>query len=1159
MNEFTKLLEDLREARQIGKKELALLANVSPSYISFLTRGDRTTPSEEVVNALANALGVDAKTRGLLFEAAGYSPKGVTSKKDWGEVPNVHVFYGREKEQKLLESWIVSEHCQMVAVLGMAGIGKTMLAAKVVNKIQDTFEFVFWRSLQNAPHFENILKDCIQFLANRQLSKLPDDLDTQISLLIEYLRQHRCLLILDTFESVMLSRSRMAEYKKEYEGYGTLLKHIGEIKHQSCLLLTSREKPREIPRLEGKILPVRSMHLAGMGQAEGRELLKEEELRGSDDAWIKLINLYSGNPLALKLASEPIRDLFDHDIEAFLEQKEAVVSDISNLLDQQFDRLSDLEQDIIYWLAIEREAVSLDDLSEDIIPRVPRGELLEALTSLRRRSMVETNGAAYFSLQPVIMEYATNRFVKHIYNELISERIELLASHALLKAQSEDNVRTSQVNYILMPIANRLLSRLEKNGSEKQLRKILATLRETNPSAPGYAAGNILNLLIQLNADLYGCDFSHLVVWQAYLQQATLSQVNFSHTDLAKSVFTDSFSSIFAIALSPNGERLAAGTASGEVRLWDTASTRPIHTLRGHTEWVRSVAFSPDGNMIASGSEDMTIRLWDANTGKCLRTLKEHESRVYSVVFSPDGHTLASGSDDLTIRLWNVYTGDNFMTLQGHDNRIYSVAFHPDGKFIASGSEDQTVRLWDTHSGECLSKLKGHEGRVRSVAFSPDGKLIASGSEDQTVRLWDTHSGECLKTLRGHTDRVWSVAFSPDGKTIASGSDDQTIRICNTSTGDCILLLQKQRSRVYSLVFSSKGNILASGNDGQTIRIWDASKGECLKTLQGHGNRVFSVAFSPDGHTLASGSEDKSVRLWDVETGEYKPLQGHTHWVWSVAFSPDGHTLVSGSEDWTVQLWNPYSGENLKVLKGHGFRVNSVTFNPHENIVASGSSDQTVKLWDVREGKCIMTLQGHTNRVRSVAFSPDGNSVASSSDDQTVRLWDVNTGECLRILRGHKSRVRSIAFSPDGTMLVSGSDDRTVILWDTRTGEYIRTLSGHDGIIYSVAFSPDGNRIASSSDDQTIRLWDSSTYDCIKTLVGHESTLYSIAFNPDGNKLASAGHDGVITLWNVDTGNCEKTLKSDRPYEGMNITGVRGLTDGQKVMLRALGAVEDKL
>src|SRR5439155_24844802 len=105
------------------------------------------------------------------------------------------------------------------------------------------------------------------------------------------------------------------------------------------------------------------------------------------------------------------------------------------------------------WLASGREADSLNDLCEESAPPVPREELLDALTTPRRRSMVETSGAAYFSLQPVIMEYATNRFVKHIFNELISERAELLASHALLKAQSEDNVRTSQVNSILMPIA----------------------------------------------------------------------------------------------------------------------------------------------------------------------------------------------------------------------------------------------------------------------------------------------------------------------------------------------------------------------------------------------------------------------------------------------------------------------------------------------------------------------------------------------------------------------------------------------------------------------------------------------------------------------------------------------------------------------------------
>ncbi len=851
MKNFTELLEEFREARQISKKDLAHRANLSTGYISLLTSGARKAPSEETVAALADALKLDIKDRTRFFEAAGFPAhyaalnfKASNVKANWGEAPNVQAFYGRTEELEYLQNWIVRDRCQLVSILGMAGIGKTMLAATLAETIQNKFEYIFWRSLQHAPSVASILKECIELFSDQQYSNLSDDVEEQISVLIEYLREHRCLIVLDSFESILESGTTAGQYRASYEGYGRLLQHIGEVKHKSCLVLTSREKLREIPPLEGKSLPVRSMYLAGMKTAEAQEILKDENLFGTDETWARFVKLCGGNPLVLKLVSEPIRELFACDIAVFLNEKETVVGDIYALLDQQFDRLSKLEQVIIYWLAIEREAVSLDDLRENIVPRVPRGELLEALKSLRRRSMVETSGTARFSLQPVIMEYATDSFITHVYNELISqlEHIELLASHALIKAQAKDYVRAIQIQHILAPIVDRLLAAFEKGGSERNLRKILSFLQETSSQKPDYAAGNVLNLLIQLNADLQGYDFSHLVVWQAYLQGVSLREVNFAHADLAKSVFSDSFSSIFAVALSPNGERLAAGTAGGEVRLWDTASTKPIYTMRGHTEWVRSIAFSPDGNTIASGSEDQTIRLWDANSGECLRTLQEHESRVYSVVFSPDGKTVASGSADQTIRLWDTSTGKCLKTLQEYENgsRVYSVTFSPNGKIVASGNEDQTVRLWDVSTGECLKILQGHTNRVRSVAFSPDGNMIVSGSEDQTARLWNAHSGKLLKILQQHTNRVWSVAFSPNGKTIASGSDDQTIRLWDVSTGECLKLLHKQGSRVYSVVFSSDGKTIASGNDGQTIGLWDASTGECLKTLQGHGSRIYS-------------------------------------------------------------------------------------------------------------------------------------------------------------------------------------------------------------------------------------------------------------------------------------------------------------------------------
>ncbi|MBD1927488.1 pentapeptide repeat-containing protein [Trichocoleus sp. FACHB-90] len=1081
-------------------------------------------------------------------------------RQDWGEAVDVSLFYGRTEELATLEQWIVSDRCRLVALLGMGGIGKTSLSVKLAEQIQNEFDYLIWRSLRNAPPVQDILADFIKFLSNQQETDLPETVDGKVSRLIEYLRSSRCLLVLDNVESILREGDRAGHYREGYEGYGQLLRCLAETPHQSCLALTSREKPKGIASKEGKTLPVRALQLPGLQEVDGQKIFQTKGLSGSEEQCKLLIEHYRGNPLALKIVATSIQELFEGNITQFLEQGTVVFGDIWDLLDQQFERLSALEKQIMYWLAINREWVSLPELREDIVPPVSQRQLLAALESLNERSLIEKIRAS-FTQQPAVMEYTINRLIEQVCEEITNQKIKLFNSYALIKAQTKDYIREAQLRFIVQPLLDRLTAIFRyENKIRDCLSKILFTLRDNLPIEPGYVGGNLLNLLCQLQTDLSGYDFSNLTVWQAYLRNVNLRHVNFQNADLAKSVFTETFGSILSVAFSPDGKLLATAGDGGEIRLWQVAEMTPIMTFKRHIRWVLSIAFSPDGTTLASSSDDRSVKLWDVRDGNCLKTFQGSTSWVYSIAYSPDGRILAGVSDDRTVKLWDVQTGQVLRTLQGHTGQVMSVAFSPDGKTLASGSNDCTIKLWDVSTGH-LKTLQGHSDLIESIAFSPDGHSIASGSYDCTVKLWDISTGQLLLTLQGHTYFVVSIAFSPDGYSIASSSYDQTVKLWDVSTGRCVRTLQGHASQVWSVAFSPEGKTLASGSGDRTVKLWDAATGQCLRTLRGYTNRVRSLTFDSQGKTLASGSGDCSVRLWDVATGRcIKTLHGNTCFVMSVAYSPDDRTLAVGSE--TIRLWDVSTGQCLKTFQGHTNWVWSVAFDSQGNTLASGSGDRTVRLWDVSTGKCLKIFQGHTNWVWSVALSPIapsqsglGGILASGSGDYTVRLWDIHTGQCWKTLQGHSNGVWSVAFTPDGQILASGSDDYTVKLWDVSTGECLKTLQGHTNGVWSVAFSPDGQILASASDDYTVRLWDVSTGECLKICQGHSDRVWSVIFSPQGNNLASGGHDETIKLWDVETGECIKTFRSERPYEGLNISGVTGLTEAQKDTLKGLGAV----
>lgn len=285
---------------------------------------------------------------------------------------------------------------------------------------------------------------------------------------------------------------------------------------------------------------------------------------------------------------------------------------------------------------------------------------------------------------------------------------------------------------------------------------------------------------------------------------------------------------LYAVAISPDGRKVAFGGGDSSVRIWDIISGRELRRLDGHSGRIWALAFSPDGRRLASGGFDNSIRLWDVGAGREIRRFTGHGDYVRGLAFSRDGRRLLSCGDDRMVRLWNSDTGQEIASFPGHEHFVWSVAFAPDGRHGLSGSLDRSIRYFDLTDSSGLSqglKLLGHADTVLGVAFSPDGRRALSGSTDKTLKLWDLKTGQPIRTFAGHQGYVHSVAFSPDGRRALSAGQDKT------------------------------------------VRLWDVLTGKELRKLEGHGDMVWSVAFSRDGRIAASVGQDGTVRIWGGKAG----------------------------------------------------------------------------------------------------------------------------------------------------------------------------------------------------------------------------------------------------------------------------------------------------
>lgn len=1125
---------------------------------------------------------------------------------------------------------------KLLAICGIGGIGKTYLAHKLTENIGNHFHKVVWLSVQPTHTPIDLLKTLLSALGNHQRNAHFNKNSSSPLLIRQIMRlldEQHCLIVLDGYETVFKSyqetrqvlrqgkpshneakntdsdntappdttraltshanqHQQASAYKEGFEDYRQLINaliapqqasptkpsptkssQLTSSAPNSCLILTSREKPRELLSTEDDNPCAKLYTLDGLYDNEAKQLLSSFHLQGSNEDYTALIARYYGHPMALRLAASTAKDMFFGRIRDFLDQEISVFDDLRGVIKEQFKRLPPIEEEVMYWLAINHQPCSLEDLKRDIVATDHKRNLIYTLKSLQRRFLVEgkASDVTLFRLHPIIEEYVLDRFIRAIFQDLVRGSLDLFNSHALMKADTEEELREFQRQQVVKPILNRLknyhksLYRVEQALNER-----LNQFREDHPHRLGYAGGNFINLLVQLSKrkQLSKKDFSKMTIWQADLQGVQLREISFNRCELDRSVFTETLSDVMAIALSqpalhqPMGDAstdnpaatalppmLACGDANGVVHLWETQGLGNHHHSKGlkiaewsaHGSWVRAIAFIPNHPLLVTGSDDNTLRLWQLPT---------HNKK--SIGTQP-------------MQVWQRPARD----------WVHAVAVNPDGSIIASGGDD-CVTLRYTHTGQsfrCFCDLPAceqsslqapslqvsslqhpsHRNRIRTLAFSPDGKWLASCGEDLIIRLWNTQSlykdnhtnnkspVQSELQLLGHTALVNTLQFSPDSQQLISGSEDTHIRVWDIGLGRCIKQLERHRDCVRSLAISHDGKFLASGGDDRQVILWDLATFQPLQDISTQQSRIWSVAFQQQaGQLLLSAGGDKQrLMMWKVTPSNHvrpvKTYRGYTNGIRTVAFLGKDR-IIGGGDGGELSVWDR-GGKRKANLSLHQGRIWSVAVDAQHARIASASDDHTIRLWDAMTGQCLTTLVGHRNWVRAVAFSHRGGVLASGGDDCNIHIWNTASGFCLNTLK-NTHWVRTIAFDPNNSRyLISGGDDAIVKLWDRKEGVVRQALAHHDHRICSVAYSPDGQKIASASDDATVMVYDINNAAIIHQFTEADLGLKSVAFSPDGRYLAAGGDDQLVYVWDLQTESPTNSLIVLRPQDYTGIAG----------------------
>jgi len=532
---------------------------------------------------------------------------------------------------------------------------------------------------------------------------------------------------------------------------------------------------------------------------------------------------------------------------------------------------------------------------------------------------------------------------------------------------------------------------------------------------------------------------------------------------------------LYAVALSPDQQKLVAVGERGTVVLFDVKTGTLLRRFIGHDAHVKVVAFDPQGKWFATAGEDKQIIFWSISEEQPIKTWPV-DAEVWALAVDSTGQLLASAGSDNIVTLWNIDTGEKQQTLSGHDDIIAGLAFSPNGELLASASYDDTVRLWQVNSGQMRYQLKGHTDNLQEIIFSPNGQLLATSSDDETVRIWEVKTGKSLASLKGHQDKVFGITFTEDGHYLASSSADATIRLWDVESGITLRVFQEHTATVTGLTTAGQ-NIFSSSTDG-TLKRWQTELP--YQSALDLSTSPTATAIAPDGNSVAIGFENGSVqgyslpgkqRLWEQDKIHKRDIQ-------RLAFSPNSQWLAAASLDNTATVWQVQTDKLIPVttITQHTAGVNAVAFSPDNKILLTASYDGQIGWFklDTQETQFYPLYQTDLN---SVVWDASGNEVLTANDNQT-NLWNWHDLQLMSKPKAIKNYPPTqettwwAALSPNAQQVAIVGRYFLINVYPRAEGAKPYYLQGHKDTVIRAIFSPDSEQLATVGGDNTVRVWD---------------------------------------------------------------------------------------